>query len=131
MSLVEWTLFSLAVVVALYGLFVVGLLLIGRRAEARAVGGFIPDALVLLRRLMGDERVPASRKFALAGLLGYLAFPIDLVPDLIPVAGQLDDVIVAALVLRYVLRSNGPDLVRELWPGPEASLNTVLRLAYG
>jgi uncharacterized membrane protein YkvA (DUF1232 family) len=131
MSLVEWAVIAAAVVVAFYALFVVALGLVGRRTEARAVGGFIPDCLVLLRRLMGDARVPAGRKLALAGLLGYLAFPIDLVPDFIPVAGQLDDVILAALVLRWVLRSDGPSLIRELWPGPDTSLRTVLRLAYG
>jgi uncharacterized membrane protein YkvA (DUF1232 family) len=131
MSLVEWAVIAAAVVVAFYALFVVALVLVGRRTEARAVGGFIPDCLVLLRRLMGDARVPAGRKLALAGLLGYLAFPIDLVPDFIPVAGQLDDVILAALVLRWVLRSDGPSLIRELWPGPDTSLRTVLRLAYG
>jgi uncharacterized membrane protein YkvA (DUF1232 family) len=57
--------------------------------------------------------------------------PIDLVPDFVPVAGQLDDAIVVALVLRTVLRSGGPELLREHWPGPESSLAVVSRLAYG
>jgi uncharacterized membrane protein YkvA (DUF1232 family) len=131
MSLTEWTVLAAVVVVALYALFILALLMIGRRAEARAIGGFIPDCLILLRRLMGDERVPSGRKLALTGLIGYLAFPVDLVPDFVPVAGQLDDLILAALVLRYVLRADGPDLLRELWPGPDSSLRAVLRLAYG
>jgi len=59
----------------------------------------------------------------------YLASPIDLVPDFIPVAGQLDDAIVAALVLRHLIRAGGEPLVRELWPGPEQSLALILRLA--
>lgn len=50
-------------------------------------------------------------------LAGYLALPFDLVPDFIPVAGQLDDALLLALVLRAVLRSGGEDLLREHWPG--------------
>jgi uncharacterized membrane protein YkvA (DUF1232 family) len=71
--------------------------------------------------------VPRKRKAILVLLVGYLMLPVDLVPDFIPVAGQLDDAIVAGLALRFVLRGAGPELVREHWPGPEASLQVVLR----
>jgi uncharacterized membrane protein YkvA (DUF1232 family) len=87
--------------------------------------------VILLRRLLGDERVPRKRKFVLVALVGYLLLPLDLVPDFIPVAGQLDDVIVAAAALRYALRSGGRQLLEEHWPGPPVSLNAVLRVAYG
>jgi uncharacterized membrane protein YkvA (DUF1232 family) len=62
-------------------------------------------------------------------LTGYLALPFDLVPDFIPVAGQLDDVVIVALVLRRLLRGGGEALVREHWPGPERSVAVVLRVA--
>jgi uncharacterized membrane protein YkvA (DUF1232 family) len=55
--------------------------------------------------------------------------PFDLVPDFIPVVGQLDDVVVVALALRAVLRGGGEALVREHWPGSAASLAVVLRVA--
>jgi uncharacterized membrane protein YkvA (DUF1232 family) len=84
---------------------------------------------VLVGRLLADSRVPRRRKLILAGLIGYLALPFDLVPDFIPVAGQLDDVLVVGLVLRRFLRSGGEQLVREHWPGPEPSLRVVLRVA--
>lgn len=125
----EWILISGAAVLALYVLFVLGLLVAGRRSEARAVAGFVPDCVVLFKRLLQDERVSRPRKFLLAGLVAYLAMPLDLVPDFIPVAGQLDDAILVALVLRTVLRSAGTELIREHWPGPESSLALMLRAA--
>ncbi len=63
---------------------------------------FIPDCLVLFRRLLADGRVPRVRKLALVLMLGYLVLPIDLIPDFIPVAGQLDDAILVALTLQFV-----------------------------
>ena len=81
---------------AWYVALVAWLLLTGRRQDARALAGLVPDCLVLVRRLLADERVPRRRKLLLVGVLAYLAMPFDLVPDFIPVAGQLDDVIVVA-----------------------------------
>jgi uncharacterized membrane protein YkvA (DUF1232 family) len=131
MSLFEWSLVGAAAVLVLYLLSVAALVLLGRRSEARALAGFIPDCLVLFKRLLTDGRVPRRRKLVLLALVGYLSLPFDLVPDFIPVAGQLDDLIVAALALRYVLRAGGPELLREHWPGPDVSLDAVMRVAYG
>jgi uncharacterized membrane protein YkvA (DUF1232 family) len=117
--------------VALYALFVVWLVAVGRRADARALAGFVPDCVILFRRLLGDERVPRSRKLLVVALIAYLALPIDLVPDVIPVAGQLDDAIIVVIVLRLLVRSGGPELIREHWRGPASTLDLLLRLAYG
>jgi uncharacterized membrane protein YkvA (DUF1232 family) len=125
------TLIAVGACLALYLAFVGVLLLQGRRSDARALAGFVPDCVVLVRRLLGDGRLSRSRKLLLLGLVAYLAMPIDLVPDVIPVAGQLDDAILVALVLRAVLRGAGPSLVREHWPGPARSLAIMLRLAGG
>jgi uncharacterized membrane protein YkvA (DUF1232 family) len=122
---------GLAVFVAIYAAFVAGLVISGRRADARALARFIPDCLILVKRLLQDPRVPRSRKFALVALAAYLALPIDLVPDFIPVAGQFDDAIATAVVLRFVLRSTGAFVVQELWPGPAESLAVVLRFSGG
>ena len=119
----------LAVVLLVYALLVTALFVSGRRGSARALAGFVPDCAILFKRLVGDERVPRSRKLALAALAGYLAMPIDLVPDFIPVAGQLDDAILVGLVLRSLVRSAGAELISEHWPGPDESLRAVLRLA--
>ena len=124
-----WVLVGLGVAAVVYAAFVVALVLLGRRADARAFATFIPDCIVLVTRLARDPRVPRSRKLLLVALVGYLALPFDLVPDFIPVAGQLDDAIIVALVLRSLVRSGGEDMMRELWPGPEESLTLILRLA--
>ena len=129
MSWWEWLLIALGVFVVLWAGFVALLYASGRREDARALARFIPDCIVLVHRLLHDPRVPRRRKLLLVGLIAYLALPFDLVPDFIPVAGQLDDVIIVVLVLRQVLRGGGEALLREHWPGPETSLRIVLRAA--
>jgi uncharacterized membrane protein YkvA (DUF1232 family) len=126
----QWLLIATAVTAIVYAAFVIWLLLAGRREDARALAGFIPDCVVLFRQLVNDDRVPRRSKLLLVALIGYLAMPIDLVPDFIPIAGQLDDAIIVTIVLRAVLRAGGPDLLREHWPGPATSLNVLMRLAY-
>jgi uncharacterized membrane protein YkvA (DUF1232 family) len=125
-------LIGLGAALLVYALFVVWLVLAGRKDEARAVAGLVPDFVVLFRRLLSDRRLSRRRKFVLAALIPYLAMPFDLVPDFIPVAGYLDDAVIVAFVLRHALRGSGPELIEEHWPGPRTSLALVLRLAgYG
>lgn len=127
----SWLLIAAGATLVLYAAFVGGLVLAGRGADARALAGFVPDCVVLVRRLLADERVPRRRKLLLAAMLAYLAMPFDLVPDVIPVAGQLDDLLIVVLVLRWLLRAGGPAMLREHWPGPPASLNALLALVHG
>ena len=86
----------------------------------------MPDCAVLFKRLLRDPRVPRRAKAALAFAVPYLASPIDLIPDFIPVLGQLDDAILVALVLAYVIRVAGRGVVSDLWPGSERGLAVVL-----
>jgi uncharacterized membrane protein YkvA (DUF1232 family) len=125
----SWPWLLVGATVVVYATFVVWLVLAGRRGDARALAAFVADCLILFRRLLGDDRLARRNRLLLGALVGYLALPFDLVPDFIPVAGQLDDAIIVALVLRSVLRSAGPNLLREHWPGPAASLNALMRLA--
>jgi uncharacterized membrane protein YkvA (DUF1232 family) len=123
-----WLLVGIGVAAVVYAAFVISLVLLGRRGDARALATFIPDCIVLVTRLARDPRISRRRKLVLLALVGYLALPFDLVPDFIPVAGQLDDVIIVALVLRQFTRAGGEPLIREHWPGPDRSLELMLRL---
>jgi uncharacterized membrane protein YkvA (DUF1232 family) len=120
---------ALGIGLLLYLAFTVFLYVQGRKDDARAWAGFIPDCLVLSKRLLGDSAIPLRAKFLVALLVAYLALPFDLVPDFIPVAGLADDAILAALVLRYVLRCVSIETMAAHWPGPEPSLQLLLKLA--
>ena len=128
-SPLAWPLLGAALVLLVYAGFVVAMIVAGRPGAARDVARFIPDCIALVRGLLRDPRVPRRHKRLLGVLIGYLALPFDLVPDFIPVVGQLDDALVVALALRVVLRGSGSELVREHWRGPESSLAVVLRFA--
>jgi uncharacterized membrane protein YkvA (DUF1232 family) len=88
----------------------------------------LPDLLRLLRRLAADSTLPRGVRVRLWLLLAYLAVPIDLVPDLVPVLGYADDAIVVAWVLRSVVQRAGPEPVRRHWPGNPDGLAAVWRL---
>jgi uncharacterized membrane protein YkvA (DUF1232 family) len=89
----------------------------------------LPDTLRLFRGLLGDPSVPAAAKARVWFLLAYMAMPIDLIPDFIPVLGYADDAIIAAVVLRSVIRRLGPEKVREHWRGTPDGLAALLRAA--
>jgi uncharacterized membrane protein YkvA (DUF1232 family) len=90
----------------------------------------LPDLLVLLRRLTADRTLPRGIRIRLVLLLVYLASPIDLVPDFLPVFGYADDAIIVALVLRSVIRKAGPAPLERHWPGTPAGLALIHRLAH-
>ena len=125
MSIVTpWLLGTCAFVVGSWLVLVLALLALGRRGDARELVGFVPDCVILF----ADRRVPRRAKAALGGAVVYVALPFDLVPDFIPVAGQLDDAILVAAVIAYVARAAGREVVEELWPGSERGLRVVLSL---
>jgi uncharacterized membrane protein YkvA (DUF1232 family) len=88
----------------------------------------LPDLLRLLRRLATDPSMPRGVRIRLGLLLAYLAFPIDLIPDFVPVLGYADDAIIVTLVLRSTVRSAGLDAVRAHWPGTDDGFATLRRL---
>jgi uncharacterized membrane protein YkvA (DUF1232 family) len=124
-----WPWGVLLIAVGLYVVCIAALIAAGRREDARALAGFIPDCIVMVSRLARDRRISRPRRVVLFVVLGYLALPIDLVPDFLPGIGQLDDAVLLGLALRLVVHAGGTEIVREAWPGPEASLTLVLRAA--
>lgn len=119
----------LLVALGLYAVAVAALIAAGRREDARALAGFVPDCVVMVSRLARDSRISRLRRAALFVVLAYLALPIDLVPDFLPGVGQLDDAVLLALALRVLAHGASNEMLRAAWPGPDASLRVVLRAA--
>ena len=88
----------------------------------------LPDLLRLVARLARDSSLPSGVRVRLWVLVAYLALPLDLVPDFIPVIGYADDALVTVLVLRSVVHKAGPEAIRRHWPGTPAGLDAMLRL---
>lgn len=120
---------ALAIAVALWLAVVLALVLSGRGALARELATLVPDLVILFAGLVRDPAVPRRAKVVLAIACVWLASPIDLIPEFVPVAGPLDDAIVAALALRYVLRTTDATLVASHWRGSDAMLERLMRLA--
>ena len=89
----------------------------------------LPDLVGLLRRLARDSTLPRGIRLRLWLLLGYLALPFDLIPDVVPVVGYADDAIVVVLTLRSVIRTSGLAAVERHWPGTADGLTVVRRLS--
>lgn len=105
------------------------LVLLARRlppGPLRELARFIPDCVTAVRRLHSDPRMPRRAKVAvvLAGL--WLASPVDLLPEFLPVIGPLDDVVVVALALRYAARQMPRQVLLEAWPGDTGLLERLL-----
>jgi uncharacterized membrane protein YkvA (DUF1232 family) len=130
---VDWWQTVLAVVggVLLLWAVLLGLLWRARPEDltVREALRLLPDLVRLVRRLAADRSLPRGVRIRLWLLLGYLLSPVDLVPDVVPVLGYADDVVVVALALRSVVRTAGRDAVIRAWPGGAAGLTVVLRLA--
>jgi uncharacterized membrane protein YkvA (DUF1232 family) len=116
---------GVAVLVASWG----ALLLLARRLPPgllRDLAAFIPDCVTAVRRLRRDPRVPRRAKIALliAGI--WVASPIDLIPEFIPVIGPLDDIVVVALAVRYAGRRVPRDTLLAAWPGEPRLIERLL-----
>lgn len=78
---------------------------------------FLPNMVLLLGRLLKDRRVPTAEKALFLGALVYFISPIDLIPDIFPFIGQIDDLYLIALTLLRLVNRTDERIVRQLWPG--------------
>jgi uncharacterized membrane protein YkvA (DUF1232 family) len=124
------TLISLGVALAVLWAALLIALLIARpgQAQLKEALRLLPDLIRLLRRLAADRTLPRGVRIRLALLLAYLAVPIDLIPDFIPVLGYADDAIIVTAVLRSTVRRAGLDAVRRHWPGTNDGFAALTRL---
>lgn len=91
----------------------------------REIAMFLPNFVILLKRLVGDPRVPRKSKLILGATLVYLVSPIDVVPDFVPGLGQLDDIVIVLLALHSILNRVDDAVVVEHWPGREDVIRIV------
>ena len=116
---------GLALLVVSWGV----LLLLARRLPPgllRDLAAFIPDCVTAVRRLRRDPRVPRRAKIALVVAGIWVASPIDLIPEFIPVIGPLDDILVVALAVRYAGRQVPRDVLLAAWPGEPRLIERLL-----
>lgn len=90
---------------------------------------FAADVGRLLRSVATDDRVPRRAKVVAGVAAGYVLGPVDLVPDVIPVVGWMDDVVVVTVAVRYLLRHAGYELIREHWQGTDDGFALLLFIA--
>jgi uncharacterized membrane protein YkvA (DUF1232 family) len=121
-------LIGLLIAAAVYLLLVLILVLAGRRTAAKEVALLLPNLIRLFKDLIRDPRVPRSSKWLLIFGAAWLASPIDLIPEFIPVLGPLDDAVVAALILRRLVKTAGREVVEEHWRGDPATIARLLRV---
>ena len=123
-------LITLAVGLALIWLALIAILWLNRptRDQAAVYMRLIPELGRLAIHLTRDARTPTRYRVGLVGLAAWLAMPIDLIPDFIPVIGALDDVVIAILVLRWVGRGLGRDRIEEAWGGSPEGLSILRRI---
>ncbi|MBV9872680.1 MAG: DUF1232 domain-containing protein [Frankiaceae bacterium] len=119
---------------ALIAISWLALIVVLRRAGVSAslateAARLLPDLLRLVARLARDSSLPRGVRWRLWLLLAYLASPLDLVPDFLPVIGYADDAVIVAIALRSVLRTAGVEAIEQHWPGSPDGLLLVLRLA--
>ena len=95
------------------------------RNLARDAVLMLPNLVKLLGRLLKDPRVPRRSKLVMGAALAYVVSPVDLIPEIIPVAGMIDDIFMVAFSLNHLIKRAGEEVVLEHWDGPQDLLSLI------
>jgi hypothetical protein len=126
LTLVIAVLISLAI---LWLVFVAALAILRPKVGLHDAVRILPDLLLMLGGIAQDGTLPFTVRVRLWLLLFYLALPLDIVPDVIPIVGYADDAILTAWVIRSVVRRSGIETLTRHWPGSAEGLDVIRRLA--
>jgi uncharacterized membrane protein YkvA (DUF1232 family) len=96
------------------------------RTFGREVATFLPDLVLMLRRVVADPRVPQQAKLEAGAALAYLVSPRNRITNVIPVIGQLDDVAVVAFAFRRLVVGAGEPILREHWRGSDRAFHALI-----
>lgn len=128
MTLLAWVVAFAATLIAVWIAFVVLLIIVRPRdLSAREAAALVPDLVRLVAALARDQQLPRRVRWRVWFLLAFIASPIDLIPDVIPVVGFLDDIVLAYFVLRSVVRAAGDDVLHRNWHGSAEGLEAIER----
>ena len=86
---------------------------------------FIPNLLKLLYRLLKDKAITLTDRTLVIATIAYVLSPLDFLPDMIPFLGQVDDILLVALVLKRLMDSVSPEVLTSYWDGDEDLLNLI------
>ena len=120
---------GIGLLIAWVGLVVVLLVIRPKGSVLKEAFRILPDTVGLLRRIAADHTLPRGVRVRIYALLAYLAFPIDLIPDFLPVVGYADDAVIVAATLRSVAHRAGADTIRRHWLGTDEGLAALSRIA--
>ncbi|GIU92893.1 MAG: hypothetical protein KatS3mg011_1799 [Acidimicrobiia bacterium] len=96
-----------------------------RTLQLRDAVTVVPALIKLLTRLLKDPRVPRRTKVVVGAILAYLVVPIDLIPDALPVVGQIDDLFLVVYAVHRLIEAAGDEVVLEHWDGSHDLLELV------
>jgi uncharacterized membrane protein YkvA (DUF1232 family) len=85
----------------------------------------LPNFMRLLGGLLTDRRVSNTDKLLVAGAIGYVLLPMDIVPDFIPFIGEIDDLFLLVLALQRLIANAGKAVIEDHWMGDVGALRSL------